>query len=130
MNKKEILSAVRYAGAFVAWVIGSGFATGQEVLHFFASYGYMSYAVAGINMARLLKGQQLLSFPKETMIGALLSYITSNEHKTFQPINSNWGILAEIEMDKKTRKNKRLKCEILANRSISTLKDFIESNGL
>ena len=35
----------------MAWVIGSGFATGQEVLQFFSAYGYWSFAVAGINLA-------------------------------------------------------------------------------
>ena len=43
-DKKAV---VRIAGGFIAWIIGSGFATGQEVLQFFSSYGYLSYAVAG-----------------------------------------------------------------------------------
>jgi len=30
-----------FAGAFIAFLIGSGFATGQEVLQYFTSYGYM-----------------------------------------------------------------------------------------
>lgn len=45
-DKKEIL---KYAGAFIAWMIGSGFATGQEILRFFSSYGYLSYGVIFIN---------------------------------------------------------------------------------
>ena len=86
--------------------------------------------IAGINMARFILGEELLTFPTETMIGALLNYITSSEHKTFQPINSNWGILAPIELDKKTRKNKKLKCEILANRALETMEDFIKTNKI
>jgi uncharacterized membrane protein YkvI len=27
------------AGAFIAWIMGSGFATGQEIFQFFTSYG-------------------------------------------------------------------------------------------
>lgn len=46
-DKKEIL---KYAGAFIAWMIGSGFATGQEILRFFSSYGYLSYGVILINL--------------------------------------------------------------------------------
>ena len=42
-NKKAVL---KFSGAFIAWVIGSGFATGQEVLQFFTSYGYRSYIIA------------------------------------------------------------------------------------
>lgn len=41
---------IKTAGAFIAWVIGSGFATGQEVLQFFSSFGYMNYAVILINL--------------------------------------------------------------------------------
>ena len=33
--------AMTYAGAFIAFLIGSGFATGQEVLQYFSSYGYL-----------------------------------------------------------------------------------------
>lgn len=48
MQKKEAYSkkaVAQYAGAFMAWVIGAGFATGQEVLRFFASFGPASYGV-------------------------------------------------------------------------------------
>ena len=50
MNKKEIRATIKYAGAFIAWVIGSGFATGQEILQFFSSYGYKSMAVLAVNL--------------------------------------------------------------------------------
>lgn len=31
----------KIAGGFVAWIIGAGFATGREILNFFASFGYL-----------------------------------------------------------------------------------------
>ncbi len=34
------ISILRYAGTYIGAVIGSGFASGQEPLQFFASYGY------------------------------------------------------------------------------------------
>lgn len=43
-------SIVRFAGAFLAWLIGSGFATGQEMLQFFSAYGYWSFAVLLVNL--------------------------------------------------------------------------------
>ena len=53
---------LRCAGGFVAWVIGSGFATGQEVLQFFTSYGYASYAIVAINLIGfLVVGTMLLT---------------------------------------------------------------------
>lgn len=48
------LAVLKYTGAFMAWVIGSGFATGQEILQFFSSYGYASYGVVVLNLAGFL----------------------------------------------------------------------------
>lgn len=45
---------IKYAGAFIAWTIGSGFATGQEILQFFSSYGMASYGIVFINLAGFL----------------------------------------------------------------------------
>lgn len=47
INNRRVL---RIAGAFIAWMIGSGFATGQEILQFFSSYGYLSYGVLLFNL--------------------------------------------------------------------------------
>lgn len=41
---------LKIAGAFIAWMIGSGFSTGQEILQFFSSYGYLSFGVLLINL--------------------------------------------------------------------------------
>lgn len=77
--------------------------------------------VAGLNMAKYLKNESLTEFPKETMLGSLLSYITFDGHKNFQPINSNWGIIAPIELDRQTKRDKKLKNKLLAQRSIEKL---------
>ena len=58
----SLSGVLRCAGGFVAWVIGSGFATGQEVLQFFSSYGYASYAIIAINLLGFLAvGTMLLT---------------------------------------------------------------------
>ncbi len=77
--------------------------------------------LAGINMARLINGEELLILPKITMLGALTHYISDEEHTKFQPINSNWGIVDPVELPKKERKNKRLKAEMISERSIEYL---------
>ena len=46
MSKK----AFAIAGAYIAWIMGSGFATGQEIFQFFTSYGYKSYIILIINL--------------------------------------------------------------------------------
>ncbi|MDR1327213.1 MAG: methylenetetrahydrofolate--tRNA-(uracil(54)-C(5))-methyltransferase (FADH(2)-oxidizing) TrmFO, partial [Heliobacteriaceae bacterium] len=78
--------------------------------------------LAGINMARYLKNEPLLTLPKETMLGALTHYISDPAHENFQPINSNWGIIAPIELPKKERRNKKLKNQLLAERALKSLR--------
>ncbi len=81
--------------------------------------------LAGINMAKRVLGEELLVLPKECILGALTGYISDKEHTQFQPINSNWALVPPIELPKKERKNKKLKNELLAKRSIETLNDFV-----
>ena len=81
--------------------------------------------LAGINLAKFINNVPLLMLPQITMLGALTHYITNPEHDKFQPINSNWGILEKIELPKKERKNKKLKAELLSNRSIEFLSGVI-----
>ena len=80
--------------------------------------------LAGINIAKFLNGEKLLELPQETMLGALTHYISNPEHEKFQPINSNWGILPSVELPKKERKNKKLKAELMAERSLNALKSI------
>ena len=47
-SKKTV---IRIMGAYVSWVMGSGFATGQEIFQFFTSYGYKSFALIAIDLA-------------------------------------------------------------------------------
>ncbi len=80
---------------------------------------------AGINLANYLNGENFIDLSDLTMLGALTSYISYEGHKHFQPVNSNWGILANIDVDKKIKKNKKLKNELLANRSISYIENLL-----
>ena len=82
--------------------------------------------LAGLNMAKYINGEFLLTLPTETMLGALMNYITNPEQTKFQPINSNWAIVKEIDLPKQIRKNKKEKNTILSNRSIETLTDFLK----
>lgn len=81
--------------------------------------------LAGINMARLVESEELLELPTEMMLGALTHYITSPVQKHFQPINSNWAIVKEMEIPKKIRKNKKEKNKILSDRAIEVAKNII-----
>jgi len=81
--------------------------------------------LAGINMARYLKGKSLIELPDDTMLGALTHYITNPEQENFQPINSNWGIVPPVELPKKERKNKKLKGKMLSTRAVNSLKEYL-----
>ena len=83
--------------------------------------------LAGINMAKFIQEEELIELPQETVLGALTHYISFEGHTSFQPINSNWGILAEMEMDRKIRKNKKMKNELLANRALEVVEKFKEN---
>lgn len=69
MNKHKncnLRAVLRIAGAFIAFQIGSGFATGQEILRFFSSCGYVSYGVILLALIGfLVLGQILLSTGNE-----------------------------------------------------------------
>ena len=75
--------------------------------------------VAGINAVQKINNEEKISYPEETIIGALAKYI-STPNKDFQPMNANFGIL---NCDKKI-KNKIEKYEYLANRSLFRLGDI------
>jgi methylenetetrahydrofolate--tRNA-(uracil-5-)-methyltransferase len=74
--------------------------------------GYMESTamglVAGVNAARLLKGERMLQWPRETAIGSLLAYLQNAEtgKKTFQPMNVNLGIFPPLPQRIKDKKQK------------------------
>jgi len=52
-----------------------------------------SGALAGLNLARVLRGQDPIVLPRTSMLGALMHYVTHADPARFQPMNSNWGLL-------------------------------------
>ena len=51
-GKANVLTIIKFAGAFVAFLIGSGYATGQEIMQFFTAYGIWS--MGGLLIALVL----------------------------------------------------------------------------
>jgi methylenetetrahydrofolate--tRNA-(uracil-5-)-methyltransferase len=49
--------------------------------------------IAARNAALFARGMEPMTLPDDTMIGALINYITHPEQKNLQPINANWGII-------------------------------------
>jgi methylenetetrahydrofolate--tRNA-(uracil-5-)-methyltransferase len=73
-------------------VIFAGQLTGVE--------GYVESAasgiLAGLNLGRLLHGLEPVIPPPTTMLGALYDYLRSAEPGAFQPMNSNFGLVAPL----------------------------------
>ena len=89
--------------------------------------GYVGSAmggmVAGINAVRLLLGLEPLVFPRETMIGALLYYITHAEPKEFQPMKANFGILPPLNPPVR---NKKQRYRAYAERALKALEPLLQ----
>lgn len=92
--------------------------------------GYVESAasglLAGLNAARLAQEKAPLIFPRETAMGALAYYITHTDAKHFQPMNVNFGIIADLPeriRDKKER-NEQLAQRALAH--VETIKQELD----
>jgi methylenetetrahydrofolate--tRNA-(uracil-5-)-methyltransferase len=90
--------------------------------------GYVGNAatglLAGINAARLLRGQPPAILPPTTMLGALCHYVTHTEAKDFQPMKANFGIMPPLEG--KIR-SKSARYQAYANRAIQNLEAVIST---
>ncbi len=90
--------------------------------------GYIESAasgiMAGINMARRIKGEASLILPPETMIGALTGYISGGCSGTFQPMGCNMGILPDLP---ERIKDKKMKYSAYADRAIEALRALLIS---
>ena len=86
--------------------------------------GYVESAssgiVAGLNMARLIKGLPLIEFDPRTVMGALAYYITHGDESNFQPMKANFGILPDLEIKVKKKEKKAA----YASRAIEIMKEI------
>lgn len=89
--------------------------------------GYIESAmcgiVAGTNAARLVKGMPPVVLPSDTMMGALLDYISHYAGKDFQPMNANFGLLPEPEPPVRDR-HARITAKV--ERAQQTLREFLD----
>lgn len=91
--------------------------------------GYIESAasgmLAGLNMANLIKGKELVELPQTCAIGAMAHYITHTNPVYFQPMNANFGIMRlDVKVKKKERKEAYAK---MALATMESMKDaFVE----
>ena len=94
--------------------------------------GYMESAACGLLAARnlyaRLEGKQLPPPPAETMCGALVQYLTT-ENKNFQPMGANMGILPPLPEESRPR-DKRLRYMAQAQRAVASFQHWLEETAL
>ena len=106
-------------------IIFAGQITGVEGYVESSAIGF----IAGIIAAYDLKNKNLKLPPENTAHGALLKHITMNANPdTFQPMNINFGLMPDINLDLNNKKHikGREKKKIQSNTAINSFKDWIK----
>ena len=72
--------------------------------------GYVESAgsgfLAAVELARRLRGEAPIDFPRETALGALSLYVSDETVKDFQPMNINFGIISPLGYKVRGKRNK------------------------
>lgn len=80
--------------------------------------GYIESAAsgfeAGVNLARELRGQELIEFSDLTAIGALGLYVSNEANTKFQPMNINFGIIQPLGYRIKGKREKNTQIALRA----------------
>jgi methylenetetrahydrofolate--tRNA-(uracil-5-)-methyltransferase len=88
--------------------------------------GYMgnvaSGLVAGLNAARYLQGLPLVTFPQESMTGALMYYISHASPADFQPMKANHGVLPRLAVRPPGRVERGM---VYSKRALAALEETI-----
>jgi len=77
--------------------------------------------LAGTNAARLVLGLEAITLPPTTMMGSLFEFISSASPKHFQPMPPNFGILPQLPV---RIKNKRERYGVYRDRSLTELDNW------
>ncbi len=84
--------------------------------------------LAGLNAARLARGEPLICAPTNSAIGALCRYVSNVETKNFQPVNITFGLLEELPLElRKKYRNKRERHGIQVEMALSDWNKWLAS---
>jgi len=83
--------------------------------------------LAGVNLSRLLAGEEPVLPPPATMLGALYRYMREADPRHFQPMNANFGLVDELG---ERVKDKRVKKERLAERALAVMAEWRDAHLL
>ncbi|MFL6374136.1 MAG: methylenetetrahydrofolate--tRNA-(uracil(54)-C(5))-methyltransferase (FADH(2)-oxidizing) TrmFO [Pyrinomonadaceae bacterium] len=121
-------------------VLNETLATKKNAMLFFAGQitgveGYVESVatgwMAGINAVRTLRGEDLLTAPATSAIGALCRYVSNVETKNFQPVNITFGLLEPLPPElRKKYKRKRERHEVQVERALMDWDQWLPNAGL
>ncbi len=126
MHRNTFLNSPKLLDEFFAMrkypkVFFAGQITGVEGYAESAASGLM----AGIHCGDRILGNENKSFPDDTALYALSSYVSCEDIQNFQPMNVNFGIIKPLGMRIKGKKEKN---EAISQRSLNSLKNFIKNS--
>jgi methylenetetrahydrofolate--tRNA-(uracil-5-)-methyltransferase len=80
--------------------------------------------LAGINLSRIIGGDDPVIPPPVTMLGALYRYMREADPAHFQPMNANFGLVDDLP---ETIRDKKRKREMIAERALAAIAEWSES---
>ncbi|MCW5878063.1 MAG: methylenetetrahydrofolate--tRNA-(uracil(54)-C(5))-methyltransferase (FADH(2)-oxidizing) TrmFO [Anaerolineales bacterium] len=83
--------------------------------------------LAGLNAARLYRGEEPLVLPPTTMLGALCHYVTHASPADFQPMKANFGILPPLALSGKS--GRRQRAAGYAERALADLDTYLAQSA-
>lgn len=123
LNARKLLNADLSSKKFPE-IYFAGQITGVEGYTESASMGLY----AAFQVLRKIRGEDSVSFPVETAMGALVNYIMTVEKPC--PSNINFGLLPTVELTKDQRKGdrKRIKKELVSKRAHDVFQNFYSAS--
>ena len=83
--------------------------------------------LAGINLSRMLCGEEPVIPPPTTMLGALYRYLREADPKHFQPMNANYGLVDDLPNPPRDKMQRK---QAMADRALVDQAAWIESLAL
>ena len=84
--------------------------------------------LAGLNAARILRNENLITAPTTSAIGALCRYVSNVETKNFQPVNITFGLLEELPLElRKKYRNKRERHGVQVERALESWNEWLSA---
>jgi methylenetetrahydrofolate--tRNA-(uracil-5-)-methyltransferase len=83
--------------------------------------------LAGLNLSRMLHGDEPVLPPPTTMLGALYRYLREADPAHFQPMNANFGLVDDLPNPPRDKMQRK---QAMADRALAVQQDWIAEHAL